>query len=280
MADSLSQIVLVTDLSPSCDRAAVRATDLATLWGAKLHVLVVAEASLTPSGELADADAVALRAKAADSLKGHDVTISVAAASGDNAISARPDEFPADLIVTGPSDGRGFGDSALSRTAAALMKRSHAPVLVAKTAGDRAYRRVATAIDLSDASRAVIDVARRLFASSATVVVFHAFSTPFRMFSGDVAAYEAGIREGVTGEIRDALRAWSVPNASDIAVITEYGDPAARVAKLAERKDIDLVVTGTHGRTGLLSLLLGSVARDIVQSAGCDVMVVPTEAAH
>ena len=102
MADSVSQIVLVTDLSPSCDRAAVRATDLAASWGAMLHVLVVAEPGLTSSGELADADAATLRAKAADSLKGHDVTISVATASGDHAMSAS-------LDGSRRQDGRGPG---------------------------------------------------------------------------------------------------------------------------------------------------------------------------
>ena len=52
------------------------------------------------------------------------------------------------------------------------------------------------------------------------------------------------------------------------------GTPASAVAKKAEEIDAELVVVGTHGRTGLARLTLGSVAESVVRAAGCSVLVV------
>lgn len=50
------------------------------------------------------------------------------------------------------------------------------------------------------------------------------------------------------------------------------GDPASAVVRLAEEENVDLIVMGTHGRTGLRRLLMGSVAEAIVRRAKCAVL--------
>lgn len=50
------------------------------------------------------------------------------------------------------------------------------------------------------------------------------------------------------------------------------GDPSAAIAKLAEEENADMIVLGTHGRTGLLRLLMGSVAEAVVRRAPCPVL--------
>jgi universal stress protein A len=52
------------------------------------------------------------------------------------------------------------------------------------------------------------------------------------------------------------------------------GDPAQAITELAERGDYDLVTMGTHGRTGLSHLLLGSVAEKVVRRSSRPVMTV------
>ena len=52
------------------------------------------------------------------------------------------------------------------------------------------------------------------------------------------------------------------------------GEPADAIARFAEQHDIDLIVMGTHGRTGLLRLLMGSVAEAVVRRAKCAVLTV------
>ena len=52
------------------------------------------------------------------------------------------------------------------------------------------------------------------------------------------------------------------------------GDPAAEIVRFARDAAADLIVMGTHGRTGLERLLLGSVAEKVLRDARCSVMVV------
>src|SRR5438309_3841535 len=52
------------------------------------------------------------------------------------------------------------------------------------------------------------------------------------------------------------------------------GDPAAEIVDYARESGIDLIVLGTHGRTGLERLLMGSVAEKVMREAACSVLVV------
>ncbi len=62
---------------------------------------------------------------------------------------------------------------------------------------------------------------------------------------------------------------------TDAAVPYEHrmvtGEPAKEIVELAEEEGVDLVVMGTHGRTGLGRLLMGSVAESVVRRAPCPV---------
>lgn len=52
------------------------------------------------------------------------------------------------------------------------------------------------------------------------------------------------------------------------------GDPATEVVRYAKDASMDLIVMGTHGRTGLERLLMGSVAEKVLREAPCSVLVV------
>jgi nucleotide-binding universal stress UspA family protein len=52
------------------------------------------------------------------------------------------------------------------------------------------------------------------------------------------------------------------------------GDPATEIVRYATDAGIDLIVMGTHGRTGLERLLMGSVAEKVMRGAPCSVLVV------
>jgi universal stress protein A len=52
------------------------------------------------------------------------------------------------------------------------------------------------------------------------------------------------------------------------------GDPAAEVARFAADACVDVIVIGTHGRTGVDRLVMGSVAERVMREAPCSVLVV------
>jgi nucleotide-binding universal stress UspA family protein len=54
----------------------------------------------------------------------------------------------------------------------------------------------------------------------------------------------------------------------------EYGEPAECILKTAQEIGADLIVMGTHGRTGLSRLLMGSVAEHVVRKAPCPVLTI------
>lgn len=60
--------------------------------------------------------------------------------------------------------------------------------------------------------------------------------------------------------------------AGDIAVV--HGVPFHEIVETAKVQQVDLIVMGTHGRTGLQHVLLGSVAEKVVRLAPCPVLVV------
>ena len=56
--------------------------------------------------------------------------------------------------------------------------------------------------------------------------------------------------------------------------VVRTGNPFVEIVRYAREENIDLIVLGTHGRTGLVHVLLGSVAERVVRQAGCPVLTV------
>ena len=75
-------------------------------------------------------------------------------------------------------------------------------------------------------------------------------------------------------EIRHGLRQLQPP---DNHVSMDYklakGDPAKSIVKVAQDTQCDLIVLGTHGRSGLRRVLMGSVAEHVLRVAPCPVLV-------
>ena len=52
------------------------------------------------------------------------------------------------------------------------------------------------------------------------------------------------------------------------------GVAAEEIVRYADSRDVDLIIMGTHGRTGVAHLLMGSVAEQVVRTAPCPVLLV------
>jgi nucleotide-binding universal stress UspA family protein len=107
--------------------------------------------------------------------------------------------------------------------------------------------------------------------SGGRLVIAHVQEAPMAYGGGEMYY---GIPEPSTDELTQMLHD---VKPTDPGVPAEYrlvtGDPAEAVVQLAEQEGADLIVLGSHGRTGLSRLLMGSVAEVIVRKAHCPVLV-------
>lgn len=59
-----------------------------------------------------------------------------------------------------------------------------------------------------------------------------------------------------------------------VELIHEWGHPSEQICRFVQEKNIDLIVMGSHGRSGLKKMLLGSVSHSVVNEAKCAVTIV------
>jgi len=83
----------------------------------------------------------------------------------------------------------------------------------------------------------------------------------------------------VGAESRESLKALKIAKLADIGSVTlataEHVSTAKAICDYADEHGVDMIVIGTHGRTGLSHVLMGSVAEKVVRHANCPILVVP-----
>ena len=138
------------------------------------------------------------------------------------------------------------------------------------------FEHICVGVDFSETSREAVRTAARLAAASGArmtlVYVWHA-AHPYTASSGDELRAAVEADEATMHELEQEARDLGAPAVTHFFLA---GNPADEIIELAHKDpSIDLIVVGTHGRTGLAHVLLGSVAEKIVRRSPCAVMAVP-----
>lgn len=168
-----------------------------------------------------------------------------------------------DVVMMGTHGRTGLKAMLMGSVARGVIRHAPCPVLCltpdARVNGGQVQRRIVCAIDFSECSRAAMETAADLARHLAyELILFHAS-----------AAREESAR---------ALEEWRV-NAEAragfaVATAVATGAAAPEILAFAREQACGLVVVGTHGQTGLLGVLMGSVAEAIVRAAPCPVLTV------
>ncbi len=141
-----------------------------------------------------------------------------------------------------------------------------------------AWRKICCAIDFSETSQLAMeeaaDVARR---SQADLTLVHVYENPAAAaLALEVPRLEH--LEHAAAEMERTLAGWRA--AAEAAAkrpvhsVMLSGDTASEILSFLREGSFDLLVVGTHGRTGIKHLVLGSVAERLVREAHCQVLVV------
>ena len=118
-----------------------------------------------------------------------------------------------------------------------------------------------------------IEFAKTLQARLTVLYVLHVSTlalgeAPPAVFDDTLQAMETNARQQTQQALARVLKA----GLKGDSLIVE-GTPFQAIVETAESQDVDLIVMGTHGRTGLTHVLMGSVAERVVRTAPCPVLV-------
>jgi len=169
------------------------------------------------------------------------------------------------LLVLGGHRRKGLLD--LHKTAHLVMSRAECPVWT-QAGPVRDVDSILVPVDLSEESlRALACATAWAAALGARLTVLHCFVAP-EMYGGHPQVGPTYVLDSLSDDARqafdDALAAHDWQGVVHAAVFHE-GDPAGQV--LALQDDVDLVMMGTHGRTGLAGVILGNVAQRVLREA-------------
>jgi nucleotide-binding universal stress UspA family protein len=144
-----------------------------------------------------------------------------------------------------------------------------------------AFKRILVPIDYSEPSRRALQLALALDAD-AQIDVVHAWDRP-SFVSDEMFVHKDGerhslselIRENAEREMVEFLATVTVPPARQFSHRLLTGEPVSIILAEAAKPGYDVLVVGTHGRTGVTRLLLGSVTEKLIRLSPIPVLIVP-----
>lgn len=283
----MKRILVATDFSTRSDRALRRATLLARQYSAEIavvHVIDDDQPSRLLKAEQREArnllDDLAATVSEIDRLQ---CDTRLMLGEPFQAIAETAEAVSADVIVMGPHRRQALRDVFIGTTIERTIRRSQRPVIMANAVPAGRYDRILVATDLSDCSATAIAKARKLgiFDHTETIVV-HAFDAPAQsmmirssMTMDQMKDYIAEEEERATGEVAEFLGKVELRPSRSIVQLIELSAPET-IRDCVRKQKADLIVVGTHGRTGAAKFFLGSVAEEILRRSEVDVLVVPT----
>jgi nucleotide-binding universal stress UspA family protein len=307
----IHEILVAIDFSEGSKAALEQAAFIAEQVGANLHVLHVWQVpefvppnlgsggpALAALGKLVESHANEELAKFVADARTRGITVSHAftelgVPSSTIVEVARRQKY--ELVVMGTNGRTGLAHALVGSVAERVVRRAPCPVVtVREPAAERApsIKRVLAPVDYSEGSRRALDWAARLARSfGAELDVVHVWDRPSYV-PGDTVVHGPGdtrrslgelIRQNAEAQMKDFLASFSASHGEGTREFPAHrllsGEPASTLIRELEKGEHDLVIVGTHGRTGFKHFLLGSVAENLVRYSRVPVVTVPPLAA-
>jgi nucleotide-binding universal stress UspA family protein len=129
-------------------------------------------------------------------------------------------------------------------------------------------------IDFQDASLAALATARDLAVKlGLEVVLLHVYAVPVVVYPGFDPIVAPGLPDEIAATAKAAVERLAAEN-GELPTMIRAGDPATEILRAVVETEPQLVAMGTHGRSGIAHLLLGSVAEKVVRQSPVPVLTV------
>ena len=134
----------------------------------------------------------------------------------------------------------------------------------------RMFQQILCATDFSETSAKAVAYAEELaIETGAELILLHAFENPATWsLDGQIHPRELKLQQQMDSLLVDS------PRADDIHRLLHAGEAGQVICWVAQDRHCDLIVMGTHGRTGLRHLLFGSTAEYVLRHARCPVLTI------
>lgn len=186
----------------------------------------------------------------------------------------------AGMIITGRRGRKGLKRLMMGSETARIIGHAPCNVLVVPRAANIEFNRIIVATDGSKYSDAAVheamSIAKRCGSTLIAISVIPSeASSPFdivhtEMMKEDIAEKELKMAECTIRDFKEASEKEGV----SVTGLIYSGKPFEAIINTAKEKKADLIVVGSHGRTGISKLLMGSVTERVIGLAECAVLVV------
>lgn len=261
------EVLLASDFTARSDRPTERAIQLAREKQGNLVIAHVLEKDVS-----ADEPTVVDRLRADLPEGARNAELIIRSGSAPKTLAAIAAERASDVLVTGVARYNSIGDYFLGTAVDHIIRNAEQPVLVVRRRVTGGYERILVATDLSECSRAALLAAAALF-PEASIAIVHAFHVPYESWlkSDDVTAHvRAEAQEELDAflaKVDPAIRARLEPR-------LEEGETGTVVVNALSEANADLLVLGTHGRSGFAHATIGSQAEALLSAVNMDVLMV------
>lgn len=195
------------------------------------------------------------------------------------------DSEKADLVVVGTRGLTGLKRTFLGSVAARIIREARCPVFAVPSHENGKHRpihRLLVPTDFSADAKLAVDAALRLLgpvSAEMKLTLLHVWRVPV-IFSPWSTFPMEDLRRSAAADARRRLEEAAAPlRAEGYEVETKEcdGEPADEIDRVAADVGADVIAMGTHGRSGLSRVFLGSVAERTLPSAPCPVLTVHSE---
>lgn len=263
------QILVATDLTARADRPFARAKLLADLW--KAHCTLLFVSSPKTEVDIAKVEALLRRTYGSDA-EGCNLAINYG--SVPEVIADTAAQLDSDLIILGAARHNNISDFFLGTAVDHVLRHASAPVLIVKERPQANYRRILVATDFSDFSANALRAALNLFPDVPIDLVHNYHVAYGAWLKSEGVATE--MRSDAEQELQDFVAGMNLSE-GELSRVTPRlveGNLHQSIFNMLDGGEFDLLVLGTHGRSGFAMATVGSRASEMMGWSPVDVLMV------